>query len=107
MIDRQRRAHLERRIAATTYRMLSWGRHRVAPGLRSVIGVALMAGGVLGFLPVLGFWMLPLGVAFIALDVPRASHRIDRWMHYLAKQAQLLPPEPLLPPEGDQSTSSQ
>jgi hypothetical protein len=30
---------------------------------------------VLGFLPVLGFWMIPLGVAVLAVDVPLA-HRL-------------------------------
>ncbi len=29
----------------------------------------LMTGGVFGFLPVVGFWMFPLGVAVAALDV--------------------------------------
>ena len=28
-----------------------------------------MVGGILGFLPIVGFWMLPLGVAVAALDV--------------------------------------
>jgi hypothetical protein len=30
--------------------------------LRVAIGVALIFFGILGFLPVLGFWMIPLGV---------------------------------------------
>lgn len=37
---------------------------------RIPVGVALTAGGVLGFLPVLGFWMVPLGLALLAQDVP-------------------------------------
>ena len=36
---------------------------------RIVVGVLLMAGGVVGFLPILGFWMIPLGVVVAALDV--------------------------------------
>lgn len=44
-------------------------RQRVPPGLRFVAGILLVIGGVLGFLPVLGFWMIPLGVAVAALDV--------------------------------------
>ncbi|MBR0827695.1 hypothetical protein JQ596_19385 [Bradyrhizobium manausense] len=38
-------------------------------------GALLIAGGVLSFLPVLGIWMLPLGLALLAEDVPalRAS----------------------------------
>ena len=33
-------------------------------------GVLLVLGGVLSFLPVLGIWMLPLGLALLAEDVP-------------------------------------
>ena len=29
----------------------------------------LIVGGLLGFLPILGFWMLPLGIALLSLDV--------------------------------------
>jgi hypothetical protein len=29
-----------------------------------------MVPGFLGFLPILGFWMVPLGLALIAIDVP-------------------------------------
>lgn len=44
-------------------------RRRVPPGLRLPLGLLLMVGGVLGFLPVLGFWMLPLGFAVAMLDL--------------------------------------
>jgi hypothetical protein len=40
-----------------------------ASWVRVPLGVLLMFGGLLGFLPVLGFWMLPLGVALLSLDV--------------------------------------
>lgn len=38
--------------------------------LRLPLGLLLIAGGFLGFLPVLGFWMVPLGLLLIAIDVP-------------------------------------
>ena len=38
-------------------------------GARLVLGLLLILGGVLGFLPVLGFWMIPLGIAVAALDI--------------------------------------
>ncbi|MDX5383366.1 MAG: hypothetical protein LPJ92_10110 [Rhodobacterales bacterium] len=44
-------------------------RRKVPPGLRLVVGLLLIAGGFLGFLPVLGFWMIPLGLGVAALDV--------------------------------------
>ena len=41
-----------------------------AKWIRIPAGIALMTGGMLGFLPILGFWMLPFGLALIARDVP-------------------------------------
>lgn len=38
--------------------------------IRIPSGVFLIAGGFLGFLPILGFWMVPLGVLLLAVDVP-------------------------------------
>ena len=53
---------------------------RLPPGVRSVVGLSLMVGGVLGFLPVLGFWMFPAGVAMLSLDVPPLRRRLDTWL---------------------------
>jgi hypothetical protein len=47
--------------------------------LRIAIGVALLAGGVLGFLPVLGFWMFPLGLLVLSYDLPA----VRRWRRRL------------------------
>ncbi|MCZ6641531.1 MAG: hypothetical protein O7F71_08145 [Gammaproteobacteria bacterium] len=80
---------IKRRIAEVTYRILSWGQNRVPPGVRSVIGVIFMVAGVFGFLPILGFWMLPLGIAFVALDVPPARRKTDAWIERLRLQAGL------------------
>ena len=61
-------------------RMLVRIRRRVPPGLRLPLGLLLMVGGVFGMLPVLGFWMLPLGVAVAALDAgPLAAAIRRRW----------------------------
>lgn len=64
------------RIRRTCRRGLAWVHARVPPGLRSVVGVLLVCGGVLGFLPVLGFWMIPLGLAVIWLDVRSLRDRL-------------------------------
>ncbi|MCB1338410.1 MAG: hypothetical protein KDK10_13435 [Maritimibacter sp.] len=47
----------------------AWTRAHVPPGLRFVLGLGLILGGVFGFLPVLGFWMIPLGAVIAGLDV--------------------------------------
>ena len=37
---------------------------------RLLVAVLLIVGGVFSFLPILGLWMLPLGLLLIAQDVP-------------------------------------
>lgn len=53
---------------------------------RIALGIALLVGGTLGFLPVLGFWMIPLGLTVLAVDSPplrrlqrRLALRFGRW----------------------------
>jgi len=51
------------------------GRHVPLPRskpLRIGLGTALVLGGFLGFLPVLGFWMVPLGIVVLSVDLPVA-----------------------------------
>ncbi len=38
--------------------------------IRFPIALALISGGLLSFLPVLGIWMLPLGLLLLAVDLP-------------------------------------
>ena len=38
--------------------------------LRILLGISLIIGGVLGFLPIVGFWMLPLGIVVLSMDIP-------------------------------------
>ncbi|MFT3986628.1 PGPGW domain-containing protein [Aestuariivirga sp.] len=47
------------------------------PVARATLGIALVSGGLLGFLPILGFWMIPVGLAVLAVDFPmaRRAHR--------------------------------
>jgi len=44
---------------------------------RIPIGLALILGGLFGFLPLVGFWMLPLGLAILAIDLPIAGRLLD------------------------------
>ena len=65
----ERRPTTVEKIRRMNRRFLVRVRRRVPPGLRLVAGLLLILGGVLGFLPVLGFWMIPLGLGVAALDV--------------------------------------
>ncbi len=48
--------------------------------LRILLGIAFCIGGLLFFLPVLGIWMLPLGLALIGLCLPGVREKIKAWM---------------------------
>ena len=74
-------------MVGLTYRTLAWGRDHVPFGVRSAIGLLFMTGGVFGFLPILGFWMIPLGAAFIALDIPWTKRWIHDWIESLKAKA--------------------
>ncbi|MBF9034683.1 hypothetical protein HKCCE2091_10560 [Rhodobacterales bacterium HKCCE2091] len=56
--------------------MLVWIRAHVPPGLRFVLGLLLMIGGLLSILPFLAWWMFPLGVMVAALDIKPLLRRI-------------------------------
>lgn len=58
--------------------------------LRIPLALVLIPGGLFGFLPVLGFWMLPVGLLLLAVDVPamrpaisatliRGRRRVELW----------------------------
>jgi hypothetical protein len=44
--------------------------------LRVTVGTLLVLGGLLGFFPVLGFWMIPLGLIILAVDFRWARHAL-------------------------------
>lgn len=53
---------------------------------RTAVGVGLIPLGFLGFLPILGFWMVPLGLVILSADSPtvrrfnrRATVKGLRW----------------------------
>ena len=65
--------------------------------IRFPLALILIAGGVFSFLPLLGIWMLPLGLLLLAVDLPilrgpisaliirgrRMGHRLAlRWKHW-------------------------
>jgi hypothetical protein len=52
--------------------------------VRIGLGILLVACGFLGFLPVLGFWMIPLGLLVLSVDIPmvrRWRRQLTVWWH--------------------------
>jgi hypothetical protein len=50
--------------------------------VRVPAGIVFVGGGVLSFLPVLGIWMLPLGLALLAVDVPPMRRPMARALRF-------------------------
>lgn len=67
-----------------------------APGLRPVrlpLAAGLIAGSALSILPLFGLWMLPLGLALMAIDLPALRPAVGaglirgrRWYHALRRK---------------------
>ena len=54
--------------------------------VRLPAGLALTGGGVLSFLPVLSIWMLPAGLALLAVDVPVMQDPLARVLNFTNRQ---------------------
>jgi hypothetical protein len=50
--------------------LLRWAQRPSSRLLRVPLGILLVLGGVFSFLPILGVWMLPLGLMLLAVDFP-------------------------------------
>ena len=61
---------LEARLPHKVARVMKKVRSPEVAPYRIPAGIALAAGGLVGFLPIVGFWMVPLGLAVLAQDVP-------------------------------------
>ncbi len=51
--------------------------------LRVALGLAFVAMGLVGFLPVVGFWMIPVGFVILSVDSPlarRLRRRAEVWV---------------------------
>jgi hypothetical protein len=74
-VRKQRKSPAEHHLHRYSYHLPVWLGERVrgvASGTRWVripLAILLIVGGIFGFLPVLGFWMVPLGLLLLAIDV--------------------------------------
>jgi hypothetical protein len=93
-----------RRLGALVHRLplrarsaILWLFRPEARWARIPAGVLLVLGGLAGMLPVLGFWMLPLGLILIGEDVPLVRRGVNRALDWLEKRR----PHWFTPPGAD------
>jgi hypothetical protein len=75
---------------------LDWARKPSSRILRIPLGILLIFGGIFSFLPILGVWMLPLGLLLLALDLPILQGPLNNailrgqrwWQNFRRKRAE-------------------
>jgi hypothetical protein len=70
---------LENEVPGRVARILRSLRHPQSRWVRIPAGLLLVLGGIFSILPFLGIWMLPLGLLFIAYDVPVLREPVGRF----------------------------
>jgi hypothetical protein len=93
--EERRLERLIDRLPYTMQKVTRWLRRPSSWWTRLPAGVLLIGGGLIGFLPLFGFWMLPLGLMLLAEDLLplRWARRraLDwtarRWPHWFAESA--------------------
>lgn len=81
----------KRRVIVISYRFLKGGKRYLPPVFRGLLGLVITAGGIVGFLPVLGFWMVPLGLALVATDIPPLQRWFIKRLNYYRRKVHQKP----------------
>lgn len=83
-----------------------WLKHPRWKLVRPPVGGLLVLFGIFGFLPVVGFWMVPLGIAVLAIDYPvagraniwikrKARRQMARWRKFRARRKRIAQGRPV------------
>ena len=67
-------------------RFLHWLRQPSMLLARIAVSLLLVVGGLLSFLPILGLWMLPLGLMIIAQDLPFLQAPLVRVFQWIERR---------------------
>jgi hypothetical protein len=92
LTDRAARQHEQRlerlinRLPLRLQRMVRWLRRPSSRWVRVPAGVLLICGGLLSILPLLGIWMLPLGMILLAEDIAPLRRARDRLLDWIERR---------------------
>ena len=76
-------AWFEKKLPPGPAKFVSWVRKPTSIYVRIPLAFLLVVGGFLSFLPVLGLWMLPLGLLLFAQDVPVLQKPVVRMLGWI------------------------
>jgi len=79
-------AWFEQRLPPGPARFVRWLRQPSSRYVRIPLAVLLIVGGIFSFLPVLGLWMLPLGLLLFAQDAPILQKPLTRILGWIERK---------------------
>ena len=79
-------AWFEAKLPKGPARLVGWLRKPSSRYARMPLASLLIVGGVFSFLPVLGIWMLPLGLLLFAQDVPVLRRPMARMLGWIERK---------------------
>lgn len=77
---------LQRRLPDRPSRFIQWLRKPSSRWFRIPLGIVLVVAGIFSLLPILGLWMLPLGLLLLSLDVPLLKRPILGMLDWIERQ---------------------
>ena len=79
-------AWFESKLSPRLAKFVGWLRRPSSALVRIPLAILLVVGGVFSFLPILGLWMLPLGLLLIAQDVPFLQKPLARMLGWIERK---------------------
>ena len=76
----------EGKLPARPARFVNWLRKPSSRLVRFPLAILLIIGGIFSFLPILGLWMLPLGLLLIAQDIPPLQKPVAQLLGWLERK---------------------
>ena len=79
-------AWFQKKLPPGPARFVGWLRKPSSRYVRIPVAILLIVGGILSFLPILGLWMLPLGLLLFAQDVPFLQKPMSRMLGWIERK---------------------
>ena len=79
-------AWFEKKLPPGPAKFVGWLRKPSSIDARVPLAFLLVVGGFLSFLPVLGLWMLPLGLLLFAQDVPFLQEPLAKMLGWIERK---------------------
>ncbi|WP_099182078.1 hypothetical protein [Gluconobacter frateurii] len=77
---------LIRKLPEWMQKTLSWLRKPERKWVRIPAGILFMLGGCMAFLPVLGVWMVPVGILLLSEDIPFFRRLMEKALNWIQRK---------------------